>query len=74
MSGGIYLLQKDGHMIEMREKDYDSEEILQRLLADYPNLLAGDLIDHDEPRKWLLINREVNIPCGEVRGQEPFLL
>jgi len=49
----------------MREQAYDSEDILQKLLADYPNLLAGDLIDHDTPRRWLLIRREVVVPSGE---------
>jgi hypothetical protein len=34
-------------------------------LADYPNLLAGDLIDHDAPRRWLFIRREVAVPSGE---------
>ena len=66
MSGGIYLLQNDGKLVEMREQEYDNEDILQKLLADYPNLLAGDLIDHDAPRRWLLIRREVAVPSGEI--------
>ncbi|MBN1482776.1 hypothetical protein EH223_12420 [candidate division KSB1 bacterium] len=65
MSGGIYLLQHDGKLLEMREQPYDNENILQKLLADYPNLLAGDLIDHDAPRRWLLIRREIAVPSGE---------
>jgi hypothetical protein len=65
MSGGIYLLQNNGKLVEMREQEYDNEDILQKLLADYPNLLAGDLIDHNAPRRWLLIRREVAIPSGE---------
>ena len=65
MSGGIYLLQKDGKLVEMREQEYINEDLLQKLLADYPNLLAGDLIDHDVPRRWLLIRREVAVPSGE---------
>jgi len=42
LSQGIFLIQNDGQLVEMREQPYDSEELLHRLLADYPNLLAGD--------------------------------
>ncbi|MHB1458841.1 MAG: hypothetical protein ACYC0V_18170, partial [Armatimonadota bacterium] len=44
-----------------------SENLLQTLLAKYPNLLAGDQIDSKTPRKWLLITREASLPC-EVDG------
>jgi hypothetical protein len=63
MSSGIYLLQEnDSNLVEMTEKGYDSEEILQSLLASYPNLLAGDQMNAMFPRKWLLISREASVP------------
>jgi hypothetical protein len=62
---GIFLLQSDGKLVEMREHEYATEDLLQKLLADYPNLLAGDLINHDAPRRWLLIRREFAVPSGE---------
>jgi len=65
MDSGIFLLQKDGSLIEMGAKDYDSEEILQALIAKYPNLLAGDQIDERNPRRWILVSREVTIPDNE---------
>lgn len=65
MSGGIYLVQGDGHLVEMTEQDYASEGLLQELLAKYPNLLAGDQIDSDEPRRWLLVSREVSLASEE---------
>jgi hypothetical protein len=40
--GGIYLIQDNGQLVEMLEQPYDSEALLQELLAKYPNLLAGD--------------------------------
>lgn len=46
MSGGIYLIQGDGQLVEMTEASYDSEDLLQGLLARYPNLLAGDQMDN----------------------------
>jgi hypothetical protein len=65
MNGGIFLIQKNGDLVEMKEQAYDSEDLLQELLADYPNLLAGDQIDTLKPRKWLLISREMAIPDEE---------
>jgi hypothetical protein len=38
---------------------------LQELLAKYPNLLAGDQIDSDEPRRWLLVSRKVPLASEE---------
>jgi hypothetical protein len=46
----------------MEEKEYVSEDILQDLIAKYPNLLAGDEMDENEPRKWLLVQREQILP------------
>jgi hypothetical protein len=42
------------------------------LLANYPNLLAGNQINDSEPRKWLLISREAalakdNLQAGKIR-------
>jgi hypothetical protein len=64
---GIYLLQDGGDLVEMRESSYDSEALLQRLLAQYPNLLAGDQINASRPRRWLLVTREMAVP-GEEDG------
>ena len=65
MSGGIYLIQEDGKLVAMREQDYDSEELLQRLLTDYPDLLAGDQMNGAEPRRWLLVSREMAVPSEQ---------
>ena len=69
MSGGIYLVQGDGGLVEMTEQEYASEDLLQKLLADYPNLLAGDQIDTTEPRRWLLVSREMPL-ASEEDGSE----
>jgi len=65
MDGGIYLIQEDGELVELTEQAYDSEDLLQALLARYPRLLAGDQIDRAAPRRWLLISREVGVPSEE---------
>jgi hypothetical protein len=65
VNGGIYLIQDDGQLIEMTEQEYDSEDLLQDLLAKYTNLLAGEQIDSGSPRRFLLISREVSLPSDE---------
>ena len=62
MSGGIFLIQSGGDLVEMKEQPYDTEDILQELLARYPNLLAGDQMDSAAPRRWLLVSREMGVP------------
>lgn len=64
--GGIFLINDDkNELVEMTEQSYDSEDLLQTLLAKYPNLLAGDQIDSKTPRRWLLITREASLPSEE---------
>ncbi|PSB40439.1 hypothetical protein C7B80_33420 [Cyanosarcina cf. burmensis CCALA 770] len=65
MTGGIYLIQDDERLVEMTEQAYNSEALLQKLLVDYPSLLAGDQIDSTTPRRWLLIKPEMEVPSEE---------
>ncbi len=67
MAGGIYLVQDGGGLVELAEQPYEAEAVLQRLLADYPNLLAGDQVDPASPRRWLFVAREAGVP-GEEGG------
>ncbi len=65
MNGGIYLIQGNGELVEMIEEAYSSEDLLQELLAKYPNLMAGGQIDSESPRRWLLVSREVSLPSQQ---------
>jgi len=67
VAGRIYLLKEDSTLLAMEEATYDSESLLQKLLADHPDLLAGDQINVEEPRRWLLVTREMAVP-GEQDG------
>jgi hypothetical protein len=67
VAGRIYLLNGESKLIAMEESPYDSETLLQKLLADHPDLLAGDQINDEEPRRWLLVTREMAVP-GEQDG------
>lgn len=61
MSSGVFLEQNDGHLIQLEEREYPAEALLQELTANHPDLLAGDQISPNEPRRWILIRREVPI-------------
>lgn len=65
MSGVIYLVQGEGTLVPMTEQSYDSEDVLQRLLADYPDLLGGEQMNASAPRRWLLLAREAGLPSTE---------
>ena len=66
MNGKIYLVQNDGQLVAMQEQAYDSEAVLQTLLARYPDLLAGEQIDRTDPRRWMVVAREVGLPSEEA--------
>lgn len=68
MSGGIFLLRGEDDLVPMREAPYDSEDILQELLARFPDLLAGDQLPRSEARRWILIARESALPDSEDAG------
>lgn len=68
MAGKIFILQDGGQLIEMNESEYDSEDLLQSLLVQYTDLLAGEQIDSKAPRSWLLISREMPVPAKEGGG------
>lgn len=67
MTGGIFLVNPDDSLTTMRESTFSAEDVLQGLLARYPDLLAGDQMDPVSPRRWLLVTRESPIP-GEQDG------
>ena len=61
--GKIFIVdESEDKLTEMNEELFAEEIHLQELIAKYPDLLAGDQIDPDRPKKWLLISREVQIP------------
>lgn len=59
----IFLKHGD-ELFEMVEQPYEAEDVLQQLLADYPNLLAGDQ-DSEVRKRWLLVKRELGVASEE---------
>jgi len=64
----IYLLKDSGDLEKVRKHSYDSEDLIQELIEKYPELLAGEQINPDEPVRWILIKREAGIPDGEDKS------
>ncbi len=62
MMGGIYLLQSHEELVKTEVKEYDSESLLHTLLTKYHDLLGGDQMNSEEPRRFVLIKRELGIP------------
>lgn len=68
-SARIFLVGDDNTgWIPMVETPYEQELVLQQALADYPDLLPGDQINPEAPRRWLLVRRELGIPGAAGGG------
>lgn len=68
MGASIFHIHQDGTLAVMQETAYDSEGFIQRLLEQYPEILAGDQFRGGEPRRWVLVAREVAVPDGQDGG------
>ena len=61
MAERIFVMDGDGNLEPMNEQAFQFEHMLQELIADYPELLAGEQMDPGNPRRWILITREKGI-------------
>ncbi len=73
MSGSIFVVSEDNKILELKESKYENEAIFQELIEKYPNILAGDQISPDNPRKWIFIAREMGVPGEDGRNDRWFL-
>lgn len=64
-SAKIFLVEGERKLTPMTETNYVKEDDLQALLANYPDLLPGDQINLEDPRRWLLVAREVGVPGSQ---------
>ncbi len=59
----IFLVNgESGSLVTLEETGYLTEDVLQSLLVSHPDLLPGDQIDPENPRRWLLVAREMSVP------------
>jgi len=51
---GIFLVGTSGELTEMNESVYDSEDLLQDLIAKHPEVLSNDRSDVSSPTMGIL--------------------
>lgn len=73
MAGKIYALNNGGELTELMPALYSNEDFFQSLIEKHPEILAGDQINPDVPRKWLLISREIGVPGEQDGGSQWYL-
>ena len=61
MAERIYTLGDQGELEPLEEQPFKTEDDLQRLIAEHPELLDGAQMRPDNPRRWILITREKGI-------------
>ena len=61
MGERIYARSQDGPLEPLEEQAFATEDDLQALIADHPELLDGKQIQPDNPRRWILVTREKGI-------------
>lgn len=59
MNRKIYKLIDD-ELINFEESKHHNENDFQQLIADYPELIPGDVIDRENPRRWIVVGREID--------------
>ncbi|PKL66714.1 MAG: hypothetical protein CVV28_09960 [Methanobacteriales archaeon HGW-Methanobacteriales-1] len=72
MSDKIYLI-KDDNPITLEEKEYKQEIVLQELLGKYPDILAGEQMNPENPRRWILVTSELHLVSKDA-GNTNFYL
>lgn len=68
MSGAMFI-KTGGRLVRISEEPYELEDDLQAWVAEYPDLLAGEQMDPQSPRRFLFVAREVGIPSAEDEGE-----
>ena len=61
MTERIYGISDQGRLEPMEEEAFSSEDELQALIAKHPDLLDGEQMRPDNPRRWIFISNEKGI-------------
>lgn len=64
----IFLVDGRGVLERVPHRQYETEELLQTLVDQHPELLVGEQINPDQPPRWIVVRREAGIPCSEDGG------
>ena len=61
MAEKIYIRNASGTLEPVTEQPFETEAILEGLVAQYPELLAGEQMRPDDPLRWILIKPQMEI-------------
>ena len=61
MAETIYIRNASGRLEPVVEERFETEELLQELIGQHPELLGGDQIRPADPLRWILIRREMPV-------------
>jgi hypothetical protein len=65
---GIFLI-RDGELVLLEQRPYDSEALLQEALASFPAVLAGSsTVEESAASRLLLVRQEMGVPKAEGAG------
>lgn len=67
---GVFLLQGGDSLLPMEPAQFATEDDFQLLLSRFPELLVGDQIDPQNPRRWVLVRREQPVSTGEIGASQ----
>jgi len=61
-AGKIFVMQNEDTLVELTQREYEVEKLLEGLLERHPALLGGDQIDSELPRQFLLVDPQMGVP------------
>ena len=61
MADALFLLAGDGSLRTMSPAPFQNEDVFQALLERYPALLTASTFGEAEPRRWILVRREMGV-------------
>ena len=73
MDNNIFLLDSHGQAAVLRKAPYQSEDTLQQLIADHPEVLNCVLSPAAKPCRWIFVIREVGVPDHSEGGAQWYL-
>lgn len=68
MTERIYTYTVEGNLEALEETPFSTEDELQALIAEHPELLDGEQIRPGDARRWILITREKGIAASSGEG------
>jgi len=62
----IFLVNDKDELERVPYRNYENEGRLHELVDRYPDLIAGEQINPDDPPRWVVVKREAGVPDSET--------